>query len=355
MHQIASFIVKRGLGAADDVDVDMASLKDSLPEWTGLLFGLEFAILLPVIFWVTYTLSRVYATLAMIEDEAAPTYSRLPSIPIKTESDVVTKDPSAPLFDTTPITANVCRTARHLKTFGGFRACFRGFVCMTLSNLVLSLVTCSLMLLLPAAFKPFCSLAGSLAVAQFMAAWVHIIMTPGSSRSWFKRMPAFGPTMRATSRAIVLNWAATHACVAGYTLIRSHMLACSAHHAAAVAAATGVDPATPTPDARFVLLDIAMAVVYALVVVPTEVLLARSRASLLPAEEDSIINFDRSLGGRVTETGFVSLVAVWKSVGATAWKRIAKFHMRIFAVAASVLVPVTAMIAMQLYVLRNMN
>ncbi|KAL5594708.1 uncharacterized protein BROUX77_008055 [Berkeleyomyces rouxiae] len=347
MHQIASFIVKRGLGAADDVDMDMSDLKASMPEWSGLLFGLEFAILLPVFFWVTYTLSKVYSTLAMVEDETAPVYSRLPTISVKTESDVTSKDPAAPLFDTTPVTTNVCRTARHLKSFGGIHACFRGFVCMTVANIGLTLVAGSLMFVLPGPLKPLSSLAAAVAVAQPMAAWVHIIITPASTRPWFQRMPAFVPTMRATGRAIVLNWAAMQGCMTAYTLLRGHMMTCSAH-----AATNGAEP---SPDARFVVVDIAMAIVYALVVVPTETLLARSRASLLPVEEETIVNFDRTLGDRVTETGAVSLVSAWKSVGAPAWKRIAKFHVRIFAIASAILVPVTAMIAMQIYVLQNMN
>ena len=74
-----------------------------------------------------------------------------------------------------------------------------------------------------------------------------------------------------------------------------------------------------------------------LLVIPTQTALARVQASLLPADEDPVVPFDRSFGGRVepevvSGKGFATFGAALKTVPAASWVRIYMLRLKIFGV-----------------------
>lgn len=83
-----------------------------------------------------------------------------------------------------------------------------------------------------------------------------------------------------------------------------------------------------------ILVTIASAV---LLVIPAEVILVRVQASLLPADADTIVPFDRSFGGKVepevvTGRGYVDFQTAWVTFERASWVRLYKLLAKIVAV-----------------------
>ena len=80
----------------------------------------------------------------------------------------------------------------------------------------------------------------------------------------------------------------------------------------------------------------ALFVVFA-VVFPAEVTLTRVQASMLPEEDEAIVPFDRSFGGKVEPaitggSGCVSMLDAWKTFDWAARLRLVKLYVKIFAI-----------------------
>ncbi|GAW11878.1 hypothetical protein ANO14919_012310 [Xylariales sp. No.14919] len=76
-------------------------------------------------------------------------------------------------------------------------------------------------------------------------------------------------------------------------------------------------------------------------VVPTQVILTRVQASFLPEEDDTIVPFDRSFGGKVEPAivggkGYVNMKDAWKSFSRASWVRLIKLYVKIFLITVAI-------------------
>ena len=82
---------------------------------------------------------------------------------------------------------------------------------------------------------------------------------------------------------------------------------------------------------------IAFILIAVLVVIPAHVTLKRVQASMLPEEDEAIVPFDRTFGGKVVPeilggSGAVSMFDAWKTFDRSARVRLLKLYAKIFLV-----------------------
>lgn len=168
-------------------------------------------------------------------------------------------------------------------------------------------------------------LIATLATVQLSTAWTHIVITVPSALPFWKRLPAFGKTFRATWLPVSAYWLAMQI-TTGLPMLLARAFRLSQWDPA--------NPAlVPAYDAHAVWQTLLVMVValasIMLLVIPAQVILIRVQASLLPADADTIVPFDRSFGGKVepevvTGRGYVDFQTAWFTFERTSWIRLYK-------------------------------
>ncbi|KAK3398533.1 hypothetical protein B0T20DRAFT_210721 [Sordaria brevicollis] len=290
------------------------------------------AFLLPAI-GVFYTLHTVYPTLAMVEDpNPPPEYTPVPLDPQELQGSAATGDFQLLENNERPITSSIRRTHELLWRFG-WRQYHRGIGCAFAAAWCTGALTVLIMV-----YTPLPHFVGSfiatLLLTQLHTAWVHVVMTPPSSRPWYYRTLPFRYVFRATALPLLVYWAASAVAIELPRLL---------------ALVLGLSDETPDrytdPLKGTMLLAkgapvVALAIfLYLFVVIPARVILVRVQASLLPPTEDAIVPFDRSFKGKLdpavlgggSET-FLSMRDALQSFGREGWKRLVKMYVKIIAI-----------------------
>lgn len=313
-----------------------------VPKWLWALFAVDLIVFLPVFLIVGYTLGSILPTLAIVEDEkAAPAYEALATRdPEDTEADP--SGPSAADPDLFNVNSSLRRLHRLLRrASGGWRTYFRGLMCVLAIALATGVaepaVRAALGLL---NLHPLATFVVYLALAQLHTAWVHIVITPRSPVHFFRRLPPFGKAFRANLRPTAL-FAATALVSQNVPALLAELLG----EPYPTRPWTGrPDPTFPDSPSRFPVLGLLFLLHLALaffLVLPAYAAVIRVQASLLPPDQDPIVAFDRSFGGRVdpavvaSENGgrdYATLRDVWETVTRAALRRFALVMLKIVGV-----------------------
>lgn len=288
-------------------------------------------------------------------EDPLPAYDALPM-----NDDGVPKDDNEPVRGAghpgRPITSSLRATFRLLRSTGSWRASFRGLG-YAIVLFVFTIVTMLLLSLLPFVSRSIAHLITLIAVAPLAVAWTHIvIVTPGPSKSFFSRIPPLGKVYLATWFPTFLLWAAANASVLLPALL------------SAVIGLTWRDPANPdqirsepprgSEIAKVLcVLGVSLAL-EALLVIPAHTALVRVQASLLPADEDTLLPFDRSFGGRVepevvSGRGFATFGAALKTVPWASWVRIYLLRIKVFFVSVAAYVALGLVLLLQFWILQK--
>lgn len=301
----------------------------------GLVFVVDLIIFLPVLLMLVYTLSTVYPTLAAVEDPL-PAYEALAvdddGTPKADDEPVRTAQPGK------PITASIRATNRLIRSRGGWLANFRGLGYSVLIQIIIVLTTLFLAL---APFIPIriAYLIALLAFAPLSTTWTHLVITPPSSKSFYSRIPTLKKVYLAAWFPTFLFWAAVQASVLFPELLGRVLGLCMR------------DPDHPDQtcdqpkNGAYYTKALCVAglalVLQAVLAIPAQAALARVQASLLPADEDPIVPFDRSFAGRVepevvTGKGFATFGAAIKTIPRSSWIRIYLLRIKVFFVSMGV-------------------
>lgn len=322
-----------------------------LPGWAVIVFFADFLVFAPVLLYIGYSLAHIYPTLAIVEDPQPPAYTAVSLSADSLSTTIGAGEDGAPAVNSNkadqdqepPLTTtSLRRINRLLYATAGWTANFRGLGCalaLDIASLFCGSVFASV---LP---RTLGVLVAALATVQLHTAWTHIVVTTPSPERFWRRLPPFGKTFRATWFPVAAYWAASQ-----FTAFVPVVLA----------AALGLsqwDPHRPTEvpqysahavwQSLFVLLATLASAVC--LVLPAQVILVRVQASLLPADADTIVPFDRSFGGAVepevvTGKGYVDFVTAWKTFGRASWLRLLKLMGKIVAVALAVYVVFLAIV-----------
>ncbi|KAG8669220.1 hypothetical protein FPOAC2_08542 [Fusarium poae] len=326
---------------------------NQLPDWSFYVFLANFLLFIPVFVLCSYTFEKVFPVLAIVEDEKPPAYAPLAVEPLAANDDMTkpTGVPSAPVAvagQGKPVTSSFRATFSLLRSTGGFRAMYRGIFMHALQALALALVNTALYHITPYSFI-IAHLLSSLICVQLSTAWVHIVITPESQERWYSRIPAFKSTFLATWRPIVIFWAASQIVTLG---------------GISTFYAMGTDgqeiPQFDGSEGSVWGIMILALFLQIAVQIPAYVVLIRVQASLLPAEADTIIPFDRSFNGRIEPVvvggrGYATVRDAWSSFSKSAWKRIVMLELKVIAVSFASIFGLMVVIIPQIILLASLS
>ncbi|KAK6836066.1 hypothetical protein PG995_005601 [Apiospora arundinis] len=257
----------------------------------AILFAVNLAVFLPAILYVCYTLGLVMPTLASVED-AQDKYEPIPSNDDEIEGKgeksakaAVSEAEEAGAIKSRPVTSGVRATHKHLCSVSssGWRSVFRGFGLAFTIHAISSVIAAPFVLAGIPGIVPL--ILCDILLVQLNAAWVHSVIS-ASAVPWWRRLPPFGETLRATFLPM---------CALGLTTFASYllpMLALLAMRRPGISVQT-YDKNGPADLIIYLGLWLALTI---FTVYPAQVVLTRAQASLLPDSMDTIVSFDRSLG-----------------------------------------------------------
>ncbi|OJJ98132.1 hypothetical protein ASPACDRAFT_80253 [Aspergillus aculeatus ATCC 16872] len=335
-----SSLLRRGVEAAVDYQSRQPSQSQPtihLAGWLSAFFIFTVLAFIAILLSVEYTYGQLVPTLAIVEDTNPDIYVRIdtdfdPNKPVDaTEPEIETRPQ--------PITNKLCTTIRHLRARAGPWSRFRG-LSMYLAYCFAQSAVYSLVPFSASAFLPhyiMYVLSGVL-VANLQLAWVHIVISEPSPKRFYQRIGGFKTWKR------IAPVAAFEHAVTGAGLYAPLFL---------IEAFGGFDGLkdlnsfTPT-DPSFTK---AIWTIYGLLLVPTVVsfvvsiparaIFLRVAASMLPEEDEAIVPFDRSYGGKVQPailggSGKLSISDAWKTLDRAALTRFVKSMCKAVAIEAGV-------------------
>lgn len=274
----------------------------------------------------------------MVEDPQPPAYTAL------------SPDDDVPAAEITPTsahdsaltTSSIRRIDALLRSVGGWPANFRGLAVAVVANFAASFVGAAVSWAIP---RQFGFLIAMLATVQLSTAWTHIVITTPSPLPFWNRLPAFAKTFKAIWLPTTVYWFATQI-TTGLPLWLGRAFGLSRW-----------DPARPTAVPAYnghavwqsFLVVVVTIGAIVLLVIPAEVILVRVQASLLPADADTIVPFDRSFGGKVepevvTGRGYVDFQTAWLTFERASWIRLYRLLAKITAVTFAVYMIVLAIV-----------
>ena len=276
-----------------------------------------------------YTIRLVMVNLAIIESPSATVvtvYEPLESEGKENEAIHVELEETL-VVPEKPITNSIRQTMRRLTSVGGFTARWRGFGLFLLYVAVVGVIHLI--------FSPFSArhiyyrhnlmnfaadMIGALAASRIHCAWTHATISTSTkrfrdrvvSRSQWKQL------LLPTAILVILQEVSIFAIVlsgrGSYLLSRTYT--------------------SPAGRALPFLIPLVVALaLWLFVLFPAHVVLIRKEASLLPAEDETIVPFDRTFGNRVVPgLTILSLRDAWKSFGCDAWRRVVMLHVKFLAI-----------------------
>ncbi|KAL4783372.1 hypothetical protein BJX76DRAFT_358115 [Aspergillus varians] len=318
-----SHLVRRGVEAVaaakqgDVIEVEVGS-----PWLAGLLFLtiLGFAY---VMFSIDYTYVLLVPTLAAVEDSNPEFYLRAdydpankqPGSPTDADLEVETPAPR-------PITSKLRTTIRHLRARGGCLSRFRGF-----SMLLTALIAEGFVF----SFVPVSSssIVGSFVsktivavlLANLHVAWVHIVISEPSPKRFYRRIPSFRSLPKIIPAAALLHLVTNGAYLVALLVV---------YLVHGLREIDLVRNGAASPDVYrnvFNILSLASFISW-LASFPVRAIFVRVAASMLPTEDEAIVPFDRSFGGKVDPPvvggSVLSIADAWKTFDRDGWKRYVK-------------------------------
>lgn len=355
---LATVLARRGVQAVstavhEHAPKDPKEVLKHIPGW-----GIALLLVTVVAFTVfsstlEYSIRLVTGTLAMVESTetsvAPPAYTDENTTDMK-------KDGQAPLLEiemqtiTTgkPLTSSIRRTIKHIKSVGGCAARWRGvgiFVLYVFLTATISAPLASFLRFLP---KPcngiFADMIASVITARLHANWTHKVISMPSSKSIRERMVS-----RAQWKELMIPTAlsvgaqTTGVCAIAMVFRISGLLVRDLHQNDAA-------PKWTLPILAIVPGTLTAIVLGLFMMFPAYVSLVRKEASMLPEEEETIVNFDRSFGGRLTQAGTAAtLRESWQSFTWEARRRLIKLYVKFFFIMSAVMFVFVHVLMLELY------
>jgi hypothetical protein len=331
-----------------------------LPGWVWIIWLLNLVLFLPLILIIEYTIRQVYPVLAIVENENPPAYE---PVSLNDETASLAEDPQngAPKPAGTnvhsgdfTVTSSLRGCHRTLRASGGFRANFRGFYCLAAQMVMTWMLMGIFGSALGSGASSLATLLASLSLVQFSTAWVHIVISQPSPVRFWRRLPPFKRTFEATWRAVTLYWAAQEI-TRWIPLFTGMLLGIQFTN-------DGTEQSSEQPDGFGwkLLTMVGVAIIPAIVLlIPAHIILVRVQASLLPEDTETILPFDRSFEGTVEPAvvgglGYVSMRDAWKTFSRSAWRRIVKLYIKIYAISFAFTIVAGIVIGVQImFILAN--
>ena len=300
-------------------------------------------------------LKEVVTTLCMVESPVAAitvSPSTYESGDKEEKEGLLESGPTITLVNQKPITSSIRGTIKHLVANAGRFARFRGFKIHALYAFLFSLVAQFFTAALPRVPGQAVLVAGlsGAALANVHASWTHKVVSMPSEQKFWQRIPAKS------------NWKT----LALPAAIETAMPYVSIYITCGFAMLMGLNKLDDEIVAEYSGYQWTMLIfrVVALVVLaitctlflclPAIVTLVRIEASILPEDQDSIVPFDRTFGGKVASkllggTGVVGFLDAWRSFNWEARRRLIKLYVKVFFILAGLVFVIVHVLAFEVF------
>ncbi|KAF9637010.1 hypothetical protein BFW01_g7906 [Lasiodiplodia theobromae] len=368
-------LLKRGVGvAADLLDkhfVKAVEKREASGDSDDNIEGRVLAIvtLTAFVFFVfyglvQYTLRHVVTTLALIETPA--TAVQISAAHPDEESNVKLDDkgaeaqaflggslPKLTVVNTKPITSKIRTTIKHITSQTGWTARWRGMGYGFIYSVAFSLLANSLAAITPD--LPGVSIVTVLLATVIMApihmVWTHATIGLGVN-SWRARWtPAKGLDC-------YKNLAIPALVYEGVQILVAYMAVCMVM----LVPPTVLNGAEATPSqkawavVRLVGGVLLLAAAGIFVILPAHTQLVRVEASMLSDDEETIVPFDRTFGGKVVPkvlggSGAIGFMDAWRSFNREARVRVIKLYLKIFVISVALFLLFVHVIGLEIHLL----
>ncbi|KAK2846410.1 hypothetical protein FQN49_005749 [Arthroderma sp. PD_2] len=289
-------------------------------------------IFLGVVIAIEYTYGMVVATLIMVEDPNPETATALPSLPsyvdaVDDSRKAIIDDKQVPDLSETkglsahhqPITSKFRSTILHLRARAGPWSRFRGFGFFLFYSFARTVLTNVFKFAGPLAAP----LIADVVTSTLALGWVHAVIAAPSSKSWYQRIPSLRKNWLKIAPAVAISSLASELtffipivigfCFGTFRLDDNGLLVTSPSNSKVIGSAV-----------LAVVLSLALAF---LIDVPAKVVMIRVSASLLPADDETIVPFDRTFDGKVNPadvqgSGKIGLCDAWKTFSWASYRRL---------------------------------
>jgi hypothetical protein len=343
MHKVASLagVLSKRAVEGEDGDKNMATFY--------LILFSNCIVFLPIFIYVNYTIGQIFPTLAIVEDTNPPAYEPL-SVNEESPADPTTVQDGS----SKPISSSLRRLNRLLLSVGGWRSNFRGIWANIAYGFAISLAT-ELFTAIPFVPSFVGVIVANLVLVQLSTAWVHIVISPPNPAPFWRRLPPFNKTFRATALPVTIYAAADIVSDEAPEML------------ARLLNLPGFRPTYPgtiSDPGRYARYSIWKALIVllvsfaclALVYLPAFVNLVRVQASLLPPDEDTILPFDRTYDGTiepavVSGKGYVTTKDAIRTFPRASWIRIYILQAKIFGIVLVTLLAFFAIVSAQMWLI----
>ncbi|KAF1911447.1 hypothetical protein BDU57DRAFT_543328 [Ampelomyces quisqualis] len=349
MHPRAVTYVKRAVSVSAEGHGQVDIIGD-IPTWGIVLLYVSFVVAVVGISLVYYMLNEVITTLCMVESPVAaitvsPTTHE--SADKEEKEGLLKTGPTITLVNQKPITSSIRGTIKHLTAHAGRFARFRGYKIQVLHDVLFSLTSTFLtaaLPLVPGQAIIVAALSGA-AVANVHAAWTHKVISMPSDKKFLARIPSKSDWKTLALPAAI---AAAMPYVGLYLTCGVAML--MGLHTLDQDSVRELDGAqTASLIVRGIIVLVFAITCTLFLCLPALVTLVRIEASILPEDDDTIVPFDRSFGGKVVGqmlggTGKIGFLNAWRSFDWDARRRLIQLF-------AKVLVIITGLVFIAVHVL----
>ncbi|KAH7384461.1 hypothetical protein BKA66DRAFT_462241 [Pyrenochaeta sp. MPI-SDFR-AT-0127] len=349
-HSTTTSLVKRSLYAQDGNGHEV-----EVPAWGMVLLFVSFMATMMFVSLVSYMLQQVVATLCMVESPvAAITISPSTHEPgdAAEKEGLLETGPAITLVHQKPITSSIRATIKHLVANAGRWARFRGIKIHFLYAFSFSFLAQTLTAVLPNIPGQPVLVAGlsGAALANLHASWTHKVVGMPTDKSFWQRIPS-----KSNWKTLALPAAIEAAMpyislylIAGLAfLFRLHKL--------------DQENLADYNGAQWASLIVRMISIFILAIsctlflcLPAIVTLVRIEASILPEDQDTIIPFDRTFGGKVVSrilggTGVVGFLDAWRSFNWEARRRLIKLFIKVFMIMSALVFIIVHVLVFETY------
>ena len=262
-----------------------------------------------------------------------------------------------------PITAKFRTTIKHLRERGGRLSRFRGLHILFVYAIAFHGLSSIFMAILPRSLltRSLIHIFVSVGLCRIGMLWTHTVISEPSSKRWYRRIVNYE-----TGRKIVLPTAAVAiaeqaAMVVPALMFKGWNLDQYANGPSGTFGRIGANRQTTVIIESLAVVFVGLAS-FLLILFPAQVMLTRVQASLLSEEEESIVPFDRSYGGKVVPaivggSGKLEMRDAWKTFDWNSRVRLFKIYVKVFAMqmALFALYALVVMVELRLAVGKQMD
>lgn len=296
-----------------------------------------------------YTFGNVVATLAAVEDTNPDIYVRIDADHDDPNKPLDPNDPEAPAR-LQPITSKLRTTMKHLRARAGFWSCFRGLGMYMAWTFMRGVISAFIPISSSSFFGQFfVQSIVSVLLSTWQMAWVHIVITEPSPKRFYQRIPSWRTWVKIAPAA-----AAEDVLTAAAFFLPMAV----AKFAGWVELAQSDTQGDLTNFYKLMSVSAVPAILSILISIPARVIFVRVAASMLPEEDETIVPFDRSFGGKVNPeivggSGKIGLLDAWNTFDWAARVRYVKVIGKTIAIETALVVLMVVLLGGQLMVMAS--